>query len=73
MQALLSDALGMNGFTEKFVVNNSNCLICIFLADQNRNLDFTGRNHGNIDIRFIQGLEHIRCNARMCFHACTDN
>ena len=41
----------------------------VLLVDQDRDLDFGGGNHLDIDALFRQGAEHLRRDAYMAAHA----
>ena len=49
------------------------CFDTLFTVDQNGDLDLGSGNHLNVDICFIQGLEHLGSNAGVGLHACTDD
>ena len=49
------------------------CFDTLFTVDQNGDLDLGSGNHLDVDICFIQSLEHLGSNAGVGLHACADD
>lgn len=55
------------------IVDSVDCLFALLFFNQNRNFDFTGRNHADVDVVFAQCFEHGGGYTRVGEHTSTNN